>query len=228
MTEVLDHTPDTHDDPMPDWNRVFERIDVLKLPDETNERADDIARNFATGTDIEMFGKAIHDVVVPDIESMAADYAVKVGGEKTAEPEERAEIYEQAAEYIKQLDTLRRAEGDSEEFLRRAANVIALSMVGAHTYENGNGRTARVMAELIRHGSNNKADLMVLATERDISQKQQGGFRIYSYVPSWRSKEQGVSIQDTIRAAASVDIPLSQKQTYLERTQDMYTTPYGG
>lgn len=211
----------------PDWNRVFERIDIIGFSEDVHARADDVARNFTTGKDIEMFGKAIHDIVVPDIESMPVDYAVKVGGRELAQPGEREAMYKQAAAYIAELNAMRQTPADDEEFLRRVSSVVGLTAVGTHSYANGNGRTSRVMAELIRNGSSERDDLKIYGTERDISEKQLNGLRIYSFMPTYESRDAGVTIDETIAAAASTDIPLDQREAYLKRGQDMFITPYG-
>lgn len=212
----------------PDWGEVFARIDSIGFPDDIHARADDVARSFTTGRDIEMFGKAIHDVLVPDVESMPVDYPMKIGDEVLVEPGEREVMYKQAAVYIAELDAMRQTPDDDEEFLRRVSSVVGLTAVGTHSYANGNGRTSRVMAELIRNGNSNRDDMKIYGTERNVSQKQLNGIRIYSFMPTYESRRDlGATIHDTIASAASTDIPLSQKEAYLERGQGMFITPYG-
>lgn len=232
MPETITATREI-DDSEQNWDAIFERIRIIGFPEDTHARADDIAKNMSNGKDIEMFGKALHDVLVPDTESNPVDYAMKmIGRDGTINhvlmaPEEREGLFREAAEYVTELTKMREASGDDEEFLRRAGNVVALTIVGAHSYANGNGRTARVTAELIRFGTENPEDLVVLGTERDVSEKQQGGFRVFSYQPTWQSIDRGESIHDTLKAAAALDIPFDQKQTYAENAQRMFISSHG-
>jgi hypothetical protein len=233
MTETL-ASPQEAEYVEPDWDQVFERVEALRIPTDEHERAEDIARNFSTGKDIEMFGKAIHDVLVPEVESMPADRAIKAIDPKTGkiereflQPEERPVIFEQAADYIKQLYEMRGSNSDDEAFLARVASVVALTITSAHSYKNGNGRLARTMAELIRNGTTNKEDFVLVGTERNVSEKQQNGFRIYSYRQIGQSIDRGESDYDVIRIAASTNIPYDQNKAYFDQAQKTFSSPHG-
>lgn len=218
----------------PDWGAVFQRIEALCIPEDQHERADDIAKNFSSGRDIEMFGKALHDVLVPDVQSTPTERAIKSvdpnSGEVVRvflEPKERSIIFDLAADYIRKLSEMRASRDDDEQFLIRAASVVALAITLAHSYENGNGRLARMIAELVRYGSRNKDDLILLGTERDVSQKQKNGFRIDSYRQFGNSIDRGESDYDVMRIAASPDTPLEKKEEYVRKASSTFSSPHG-
>lgn len=232
MLEMIHPSPEAHDTPA-DWDQVFTRVEQLGVPEDEHERAEDVARHFIDGVDIEMFGKALHDVLVPDVESMPVNHTMKlyslVTGEETrsfAKPEERAAVYARAGDAIKQLAVMRQSPNDDADFLMRAANIIALSIGQAHSYENGNGRTARFIAELLYAGTKNKDDLMILGGARERTARERG-MTIPSFVQRYESVDAGETDADVIAAAASLDIPLSDRQTYEARANTVFSTPIG-
>ncbi len=231
MPETLIYKPEAHDTPA-DWDVVFGRIEQLSIPENKHARAEDIARHFSRDVDIEMFGKALHDVLVPDVESMPTNYAMKLrnkSGELTrvlATPDMRAGIYQQAAEYIRQLAEMRRESTDDDAFLARAANIVALAIVQAHAYENGNGRTARVAAELICDGIQNRDDLILLGTERGRI-KRETGSSIQSFSQRYESIDKGESDADVMSIAASLDIPLADRTTYFTKANMTFSSTCG-
>lgn len=208
-----------------EWDRVFDRIDDISVPDDIQERADDLAKLFSSGKDIEMFGKAIHDVLVPHVESSETSQPVTISGVELASPEERKVIFQHAADQITQLNSLRSDE-DTDFYLERVSNIIALSLVGAHSYPDGNGRTARFVAQLIREGGQNRDDLRFIGANRDLSKSELGTIKVPSFLPRYESLRNGDTIFDTIDAAASADLALSDRQTYITRADSMFSTPY--
>lgn len=210
-------------DPTPEWSDVTERIDQINIPQDTSERADDVALNFGKrGVDIAMVAQAIHQVLVPHIDSIPTDFNMQVGspdGSSSTElmhPEDRAEFFDQAAKIIGELNE-RRGGVDDEAFLERASNVVALSIVLAHPYANGNGRTARIIGGLLREGSESE-DLRVLGAERPES-----GFRINSYLP----RDTTLTPLEVLQAAAALDMPLSNQGEYNTMTYQKFSTPFG-
>lgn len=231
MIETL-YKPEAHDT-QADWNLVFGRIEAIGIPEDKHERASDIAHHFSSGLDIEMFSKALHDVLVPDVESMPMSHAMKAIDPNTgkvekyfAGPDARSAIFEKAADYIKKLSEMRISDDEDGQFLARAASIVALATVQAHVYANGNGRLARTMAEIIRNGTKNKDDIMLAGTERDVSQKAKGGFRIHSYRQLEDSAIRGETDDDVLRMAASLDIPLKNEMEYADRAGSVFSSPH--
>lgn len=57
-------------DKNPEWNDVKDRFEVLNIPSDPESRAQDVLNNLAnSGRSIEMIAQAMHQVLVPDIES---------------------------------------------------------------------------------------------------------------------------------------------------------------
>jgi hypothetical protein len=209
-------------DPTPEWTDVAERIDQINIPQDAHERANDVAENFGKrGVDIEMVAQAMHQVLVPHIETIPTDYRMRVGspdGNRESElmhPEDRAEFFEQAARLIGELNS-RRGDNDDEAFLERASNVVALSIVLAHPYANGNGRTARLIGGLLREGPESE-DLNVLGTERPGS-----GFRINSYLP----RDETMTPEEVLYAAAALDTPLHNIEEYQNASMRAFASPF--
>jgi len=232
MTETLRHSPEAHDTPA-DWGRVFGRIEQLGLPEDIHERAHDMVHYFGDGVDVEMFGRALHDVLVPDVESVPVLRTMRATNLETGEvtrsfaaPEMRADVYQRAADAIKQLDTLRTSPEDDDAFLARVANVIALTIGQAHSYENGNGRLARVSAELIRCGTEYKDDLMLIGGARERT-KRELGRSLPTFIQRYESIDKGDSDEDVIAAAASLDIPLTSRKVYEEKASDIFSSTSG-
>jgi hypothetical protein len=210
-------------DPTPEWSDVVERIEQINMPQDTHERANDVALNFGKrGVDIEMVAQAVHQVLVPHIETIPTDYSMQVasrdGGKQTElmRPEDRAEFFDQAAQLINKLNE-QRDDGDDEAFLERASNVVALSIVLAHPYANGNGRTARLIGGLLREGPQSE-DLKLLSTERPDS-----GYRINSYLP----RDEALTPLEVLRAAADLETPLSKTEEYQQRAIEKFASPFG-
>lgn len=208
----------------PDWEDVSERLDTINVSDSPEERAEDVAANLASdGKDIYYLSLALHQVLVPTVESIPTDSAMKVqspdGLDTTVlmNPEERAPLFDHAAKLIQQLDG-QRSNMTNEEFLERASNIMALSIVLAHPFADGNGRTARMVGGLIRDGRQGAdEDLKVLGKNRPDS-----GFRIMSYLP----RDKDLSPIQVLDAAAALDVPLDQKEKYEEDSRLVFTTPY--
>ncbi len=145
----------------------------------------------------------------------------------TALPEERAGIMEYALSVAKQIIKKYRQEGGSiDDALQRCANLAAFGVVLAHTYENGNGRTARTLGELIHNGydstsAESVADLAVICAERP-----EKGFRINSYVPTgdWADGRANRSPVAFLDAVAALDRPLDGV-SYAAAASHTFTTP---
>lgn len=177
---------------------------------------------------------AIHRKVVPDHSHDPHPETMKLVDPKTGEirsytarPEERRGIMEHALGVAKQVAQKYREEGGSiEDALQRCANLAAFGVVLAHTYENGNGRTARTLGELIHNGfdSSNPESVSDLATIS--AERPEKGFRINSYVPrgDWadgRANRSPVAFLDTV---AALDVPLDGT-SYATVASRTFTTP---
>ncbi|HET7827749.1 MAG TPA: Fic family protein, partial [Candidatus Saccharimonadales bacterium] len=170
----------------------------------------------------------LHSLLEPRSDPNPRDSAsrmVSYSGEVTSElakPEERMAIFEKAAELIHDLSKVANSD-EARQFLDRAANLAALSVVLAHPFEDGNGRTARVLAHTIKIGFDNtekiRADLITLGTNRT-----RDGFRIGSFMPGFKSE--GMTPQQILEVAASLEIPLSDEQTYITKSWEAFSSPY--
>lgn len=208
-----------------DWDNVFEAVNQVGLPLDRVERSKDVAN--MTGADLAMMTAVFHAVLAPGEEpspSSEARFIVdpKTGGEvaTSISPEQRLPLYEYAAELIHGL--AKDMEGKEEMFLKRAGNILAITTLAAHPFEDGNGRTARFVSHLIRHAESNSLDeieeLKMLGTNRPVD----GGYRVISYVP----KDKDIDLKTLLDSAASLEIPLDDPESYKAATQQVFTTPY--
>jgi hypothetical protein len=164
---------------------------------------------------------AVHRKVAPDESHEVNQKATKIAdpntGElryMTAEPDARDGILEKAHGLAQEVIAVYRREGgDIENVLRRCGNLAAFGALLAHQYEEGNGRTARTIAELIEAGfDRNDQDtvdsLRVVSTNRPAT-----GSRIYSFVPSgeWASRA-NTEPEAFLNMVAALDVPLDQDQ----------------
>lgn len=214
----------TDRDPTADIEQVRARLDQLSIPSDVHDRADDVAKNFTRPQDLQMLVAAIHDVAVPGIATREVDYMVDAesrDGTRTAlaAPDERQAIFESASAMINELALRRRGnEANDQAFLDRVGNIVALAGVWAHSYADGNGRTARIVGDLLRYGPDS-GNLGVAMKGRD--EYGPDDIRIASYVP-----KRDASPADALVAAASLDIPLDDEPRYLETTGSRFSTPY--
>lgn len=212
----------------PDLIPGQQAIEGLALAPEVVDRASQIAQN----TSPEGILKAIidlHTELAPEVPHEPSSEARSIVNPTTGEvssilakPEERMKLFDRAAETIKALGESLQP-GQEQAFLNRSANVLALTVVLAHTFEDGNGRTARTLAHAVRYGSEindeNKDDYEVIGRNRTTE-----GFRITSYVPTKDGSTKSAS--ELIEAAASLDIPLSDTAEYQQRAHENFTFPY--
>lgn len=215
----------------------MERIEHIAMPTDVHERADDVATNFSRGIDIDMFALALHQVLVPGVESIPNETAGKMrdqSGAVTAElaqPEDRAAIYETAASRIQELAMKRRGPEDDEAFLARVANIVGLTIVMAHTYADGNGRTSRVMAQLIAGGPAGGRDdprfggddgaLRFMASSKEASGRDPNrtdsfsdGYKPLGFIPA-----SGQSYEAILRNAAALDLRFDDTDAYAAQYQ---------
>lgn len=211
-------------DKNPDWQDVTERLAQLAIPVDPRDRVADVRRNFSRGADLEALAMAMHQVLVPDTRTAPTHRSAEMVGPNgevrttLAQPQERQRIYDFAGTQLEALGAMYQP-GQETEFLERAANVIALSVVLTHSFKDGNGRTARLLGDLIRNGPESE-DLRLAGTNRPTT-----GARIPSYVPR---KNIDMSPYEIIAHAAQPDTPLADHDEYTKRREVVFSTPYTG
>jgi len=215
----------------PNWQDVSKTLDRIGIPEDPKQRVEDIRNNFSEGRSLEALTQAVHQVLVPHVESVPVDRRMTVvtsEGEVTEllEPEKRSALFDHAADLIKKLSETY-SEGNEEQFLERVSNIVALTIVMAHSYSDGNGRTARLIGGLIRNGrqkdekndEENEKELRELGKNR-----QKTGKVVYSYLPKSSS---GLNPEETLDVAASLDLDWDNNGEYNERQRASFTIPFG-
>ena len=221
MSETINHTPFEQASPQ------F-AIGELQLSSDLSERASQLARN-TTGEGILQAVTGLHTALAPDVPHIPSEVARTVLKPQTGEivavlmePEARMPFFETAANLIRTLGQSVRL-GEEESYLNRSSSILALSVVLAHTFEDGNGRTARTLAHAVRYGSeindDNMDDFDVVSRNRPDT-----GFKINSYVPTGDGK--ALSPNELLTVAASLDIPLTDQADYQRRVDRNFSMPY--
>ena len=204
---------------------ILEFVERLKLDELGPEQRLDAIRHASPESFV--FGlTAVHQVVAPEADISPADYAMKMTDPRAenpdkllAEPEQRMAIFDTAYTLAEQLvGKFDQEGGDIENVLERVANLAAFSIVLAHPFENGNGRTARTIGQLIRFGAStdvNRQDLLLCATERPLGEDS---FRIDSYMP--KGSPEPINY---LHELAAMNVPFDQAK-YHQAAE--FTTPY--
>jgi hypothetical protein len=207
--------------------RVLQVIEQMGLSSDPNERIAQMG--ITSGEGILHIATTLHTVLAPENDHTPTTYTMHIaepdGSNRRhlTEPSERAVIFDKAASYAHTLSSTGES-AHATELLGRIGNVVALAIVLAHPFEDGNGRTARTVAQLIREGYDGSdeqiSDLKILGSNRVTNQ----GFRMFSFVPTADGRSS--SPDEILAAAASVDIPLGENKTYVARKQRMFTSPF--
>lgn len=228
MSESLNTaTPNTESRVQDNWQEVVAGLQELGVSQDPAERASQVA--VMTGQGLTQFMTKVHEVVVPGEVHTPSDVARSIVGHdgtvaaELMQPAERQPLMDDAAGLIRQLAEKRTTPKDDIAFLKRAGNVAALAVVLTHHFVDGNGRTARTTAQLIREGidlgnEESMSDMKILATNRP-----DGGFRVNSYVPTKAGLE--ATPGELLRIAAALDVPLQDQATYNALKQEAFTTP---
>ena len=144
---------------------------------------------------------------------MNHDRAMKIGDNVTIKPEDRYNVFNNLIGSIRDCP-----ENINPE---RVGDVLALGTVLLHPFQDGNGRTARVIGSLFRDSYDNPeeyvSDFSVLAEPRDIA-RSRGGFQINGYVPRF---PEGFDQSDPTQVSEYLDSLLHTEM------EDTYTSPYG-
>lgn len=145
-------------------------------------------------------------------ESQIKDETSIVGGDLTISPEDRYDLFSSITDKIKSAD-----EAISPE---RVADVLALTTVLLHPFEDGNGRTARLMGYLGRADFDKPEDVEnfdQMIEPRDIA-RERGGWRTNGYIARMG---EGADRSDPEQVKAYIDKLLT------EEGGDLYTGPSG-
>lgn len=144
--------------------------------------------------------------------TLVSDNVIKVGDKSTIAPEHRYDLFTSI------VSKIQNAREDINP--ARVGDVLALATVLLHPFEDGNGRTARIMGLVYRPGFDStefKEDFDQLAEPRDRS-RARGGFVISGYIPYVGD---GVDQSDPAQVEAYVDRLLN------EDVPNLYVGPYG-
>jgi hypothetical protein len=171
---------------------------------------------------------ALHGVAAPDTPQVIQDKQAVLrnpSGEVTkrlANPEDRHLIVKSGLSSIQRIvDMSRSVEGSESAALQRIADVVGYTITETHFYEDGNGRTSRIAAELIRHGVDEPEIIELLGESRDVS-RARGGMIMTGYIP-----KQGVEYKQAMDAIVAEDLPLSSSASdYRKQVWRTVTTPY--
>ena len=207
------------------WDNAFSLIENFHLSKEPENRAA-VLREWRT-EDYMAAVAAMHSVLANDVSTAPAENPVKIvspSGEvqKVLAPsEERLAIYTKGVELIKQLYDIS-AQEEARSLLDRISDIVALCIVLEHSFEDGNGRTARVMAHIIRNGydgsDKSKGDIQLLGSNRPSK-----GFKVNSYVPRGEFAHEE---PDTIlEAAAALGTPLALEDQYKAHSWTVFSSP---
>jgi prophage maintenance system killer protein len=178
----------------------------------------------------------IHKLVAPEVnqspqESPASLYrdnnGVKVKTNELMGPDNRLQFIEDTLEQVKSLlqEVDSQDPQSQEAALVRISNAIALATVITHTFEDGNDRTARTLALLIRGGipilqeDIDKLELVSSNRPTDATSR-----RITSFIPAYRSDDPQEIWQKSIDSAISKDLPLTKGgQEQYERVKEFFS-----
>jgi hypothetical protein len=105
------------------------------------------------------------------------DKVMRIGDTETIHPADRYEVFMRLVEAIKQTpESVNPA---------RVGDVLAMGVVLLHPFQDGNGRTARILGLVLRDeydGQDYESDYNTIAEPRDQA-RARGGFMIYGYTP---------------------------------------------
>lgn len=199
-----------------DWEEVERLAEALKLDRDPAVRATDIAA--MTANDLVALVTLLHKSLAPNAGPNPIDKRMKmISPDKSVQhelmdPEDRYALFDHAASLINKLGQ-QITKGGEADFLKRAANIIALATVIAHPFEDGNGRTARTAAYLFRYGppktKEDSDDLKLVGSNRTTDDS---GIRLLGFVPRYGD----MNGQEFLTAIAALDIPVRDDQTYEE------------
>lgn len=210
--------------PEEQFEAVKNRLDDIGFNPDANVRANDIAQWGVN--DLIAASTLIHAEVAPNADINPTDFSMKMSspeGVTTAvlmDPEKRYDFLKYATDKIQELGKTLKP-GDERGFLDRAANIVGMATVLAHSFEDGNGRTSRTLAYAIKEGydpdnQDRLEDFKAVATERP-----KEGYKMLGIIPY----DKDLTPEQQIDALAAVDIPLIDRQAYLDRASKVQFSP---
>lgn len=150
---------------------------------------------------------AINSFVRGKDESDISEETMKIGGTPTIAPEDRAEVF---INFINDLQS--RVDDISPE---RFGDALALATVLLHPFNDGNGRTARLLGFIFRDDDSDGDDFYTLIESRDY-RREKGGFMVNGYIPRIDGDRSDPKIvSDYLKKCLNSD------------EDDLYTGPYG-
>ncbi len=203
-------------------------LEAITIPLDSTERADQLRT--VTGEGVISLLDTIHRIVAADTSHEPNPVPTKLKDPEgnitgiLAAPENRRPIFDYAAQKVRELSAVT-GPAETQQFLNRAADTLAVAVVLAHPYKDGNGRSARTIAQLVRYGldtSNQRSidDMMLVSANRPTQ-----GFRINGYIP--RGDVVGDKTPcELIERIARTDIPLAETSRYISQRQAEFSTPY--
>jgi len=209
------------------WDAALVTIDQLGLSVDATERVGQLTA--MTGQGIMDVATTLHTALAPGLDHEPTTYTMHVSGpdgenrRPTLDPSERSVLFDEAAGLVRSLSEMD-APDNTEERLARIGDVVALAVLLAHPFEDGNGRTARTMAQLIREGYDGSEqavkDFKVLGANRPTT-----GYRIKSYAPRTGVGDK-MSPSELLAIAASLDIPLDENKKHVARKERAFDSPF--
>ncbi len=192
----------------------------------------------ATVADFKQAIKVLHLIVAPNApqeeHTRATEFRRNDTGELTgraAEPEDREAILASSLSRAKALIQKYKQEGgDEDNLLDRCGALLAFGVTLTHYFEDGNGRTARTLGQLVHKGfdsddSNSVMELTTLASPRDDTKP--GGFKINSYNPvgDWYAGGKALAEPHAfLETIAAQEVPFDA-QAYTSSMKGVYKTP---
>lgn len=211
----------------PEWGAVYELAEKFGYGADAAKRAQLVSKE--TGVDLAAMATLLHGSLAPGVEQTPIDRqmnTISPDGEikhRLMEPSKRFSLFQKASELIQGLGAYLQP-GQESDFLERASNIVALTVAISHPFEDGNGRTARTLASLIRDGYNPQDEESMNELHTLGQNRPTKGFRVNSYIPK-------VSVEDPasfLESVAALDVPLTaDAQDYRQRTAELFTSPYG-
>lgn len=176
----------------------------------------------------------LHQLVAPETPQTAQMRATEFRNRKgevtgkAAEPEDRyaimAHALDAAQRLIAQYET---AGGDRHNLLTRCGNLLALGTVLAHYFNDGNGRTARTLGELVQEGFDGTDPSRVEALKVVSSPRPTKGWSVNSYVPKgdWGGGRANAAPFAFLDAVAAFEAPFDE-QAYIAASTSVYMSPH--
>lgn len=199
---------------LPEWNKFIELIETMGMAGLNQKDRLEWFKDHSSANEIIAFAALTHSFLAPNAQQAPVDFTMSMkSGKELMVPDERYQAFVNAAEAIE--DILGHPAETDEQIaaaLARSANVIAYTLLVAHPFEDGNGRTARVLSHVLREGVDPEdgqdiEDIKTLGVNR----KLKNGHIGYTYIPQ---KTEGKTFQQNLSVVAGENIPLERKKEY--------------